>query len=189
MLLNQILVQQKNTPLRVIHERCSVFLTESEGLPLYKNLSCQYDDIQKIKARRRKAAGQFVETFNSAFGDNLAQRAIFANGQTSFRPHVSQTQEPFYIFPINGYRFLYSSEVDNSSEDYKQVVETVFEQFGSDKGLNIVTDLLKFAYKQNKLTEGITKGAEIVFYDIPFYYAVRVEPYHDYERLLSTISN
>ena len=134
--------------------------------------------------------GLISETFNNAFKSKLykiRQRAIFANGEVSSHNIVEDAQDSFYIFPVDGYKFIYSKEVENSTEDYKQVIESVFGQFGEQKGKEVVTDLLRFSYTSKHLAEGILSGSEIVVYGIPFYYAVRSSSVDNYSDMLTLI--
>jgi len=180
--------------LLILLERCSEFLEESGGQPLLKNLPSEYGDFHKVKVRLRKShkedTSDFMDTFNEAFEDqlhNLRQRAVFANGPVSFESADSDELEPFYIFPIDGFQYMYSKEVEDSSEDYKAVFDAIFEQFGSDKGNEVITDLLKFTYTSARLDEGIESGSEIIIYNIPYFYAIRASTVDDYSTLLTII--
>ena len=141
--------------LAIIAERCSQFVEEAAGNPLLKNLPSEYGDFHKVKVRKRKRRKQdpseeFAEVFNEAFEEelhDLRERAVFTNGESSFEGADSEELEPFYIFPIDGYRFMYSREVENSSQDYKAVFDSIFEQFGATKGNEVISDLLKFTYR------------------------------------------
>ncbi len=95
--------------------------------------------------------------------------------------------ESFYIFPIDGYKFMYSREVENSGQEYKQVFDTLFEQFGEKIGNEVITDLLRFTYTSKSLHEGITSGSELIIYGIPYFYAIRTTA-TEYSALLSTIT-
>lgn len=175
--------------LRILKTRCSQFLEDSNSLPLLKNLPETYGDFHKVKVRKRKGEDDFTETFNEAFEEehtDLWQRAVFANGLTSFEPEDGDF-ETFFIFPINGYKYMYCAEVENSSQEYKQVFDNIFEEFGSEKGQDVITDLLRFTYVQEELDKGIETGAEIVIYNIPFYYAIRTSSIGDYDALLTEI--
>ncbi len=83
---------------------------------------------------------------------------------------------------------MYSREVMNSGHEYKQVFDTLFEQFGEEKGNEVITDLLRFTYTSNNLSEGIESGSEIIIYGIPYFYAYKVSAVQDYDILLSKIS-
>jgi len=178
--------------LEILKERCSSFIQQSGGLPLLKNLSSRYGDFHKVKIRKRKAENNIDEMFDGAFNEEhheLRKRALFAYGQTSFEPLDEEIdkQEPFYIFPIDGYKFMYSQEVENSNEDYQQVFEIVIDHFGEQKGQEVLTDLLKFTYCHENLEHGISSGAEILIYNIPFFYAIRATTVEDYNELLTAI--
>ncbi len=176
--------------IQVLRASCTQFIKESQGQPLFKNLSTEYGDFHKIKVRKRKGeSGDFTETFNEAFEakhPGLRQRAIFANGPSSFQPTFTEGMEPFYVLPIDGYKFMYSREVENSGQEYKQVFDTLFEEFGEEKGNEVLTDLLRFTYTSSNLSEGIASGSELIIYGIPYFYAVRAES-TEYSELLSSI--
>ena len=177
--------------LRVLADRCFQFITEAQNRPLLKNLPKEYGDFHKVKVRKRKsdAPKLFSTMFNESFEDevkDLRERAIFANGEVSFRPSDELNIEPFYIFPIDGYDFMYSHEVENSNHDYKQVFDSILEQFGP-TGNTVITDLLKFTYTSDNLLEGIESGAEIIFYNIPCFYALRAATVDNYPNLIKEI--
>lgn len=173
-------------------QQCSDFINESEGTPLVKSLPKKYNTVHKVKVRNKRKQTKFSQTFNSAFQNehyNLRQRAIFTNGINSFVPDKDTLKESFYIFPINGYKYLYSKEVEQSDADYKQVFESILNQFGFDHGQEILTELLKFTYNSTNLREGIIHGSEIILYNIPYYYAVRTSNFPNYNQLLTSISS
>lgn len=181
--------KNQNDGYSVISKQCSDFILESGGLPLTKNLSNKYSSLQKVKVRKRKHIDHFGEAFNEAFEQEhfgLRQRAIFANSEPT-QPEL--LTESFYVFPINGYKFMYSSEVEQSDHEYKQVFETMFNQFGDEKSTEILSDLLRFTYSSVSLVEGIQSGAEIILYGIPYYYAVRCAAQPSYHDLLSSITD
>lgn len=189
MLIEDVLGTPKSLGSKEIHiiqESCSQFLTESAGLPLFKALPRTYGTFHKVKARMKKRNDNVGEAFNKAFETKytkLSQRAIFAYTQLQ---QINENVEPFYVFPINGYKFLYSKEVTNSSSDYKEVIDTLFEQFdNSSKAVEIVTDLLKYTYSSHNLHEGLSSESEIILYGIPYYYAVRVHDVPQYTRIIS----
>lgn len=168
---------------------CSQFLHETGNLPLLKSLPVSYSDIQKVKARKQKRSDVVSEVFNKAFNStwmDLRQRAIIAYPSN---PPISEQTEPFYVLPINGYQYMYSKEVTNSTSNYKQMIDVLFEQFSNNyQALDIITDLLKFTYTNTDLIEGIQSQSEIILYGIPYYYAVRVATYPNYQELITTIN-
>ncbi len=192
MRINELYQHYEDTKgIQILKSSCSQFFRESQGFPLLKNLSCSYSNFHKVKVRRRKGeSGEFTETFNEAFElqhPGIRNRAIFANGVMSFEPAISENYEPFFVFPIDGYKFIYSREVMNSGHEYKQVFETLFEQFGEEKGNDVLTDLLRFTYTSNELHEGIESGSEIIIYGIPYFYAIKTTAVQEYTQLLSQV--
>jgi hypothetical protein len=171
---------------QAIKTHCSQFLTESARLPLVKTLPTTYYNFHKVKIRLQKRKDEVSDVFERAFGEqfsNLRQRAVFAYPNL---PPVTEGTDLFYVFPVNGYKFLYSKEVTNSSNDYKRVIDTLFEQFEDPStASDIVTDLLKYTYSSTLLHEGIVSDSEIILYGIPFYYAVRTSACQDYNSLLA----
>jgi hypothetical protein len=170
-----------------ILSECEDFLTLSEGLPLLKNLPSSYDDIHKVKVRKRKKQNDFTKRFNEAFDDvftELRQRAVFANGALSLKESYND-EEPFFIFPIDGFKYLFSTEVENSNQQYQTVFEAILQELDENTAEQTLKDLLKFTYQSSNLAEGISSGAEIILYNIPYYYAVRTTSVPSYDDLLS----
>ena len=97
---------------QIIRERCSAFIVESNGLPLYKNLPNTYPDFHKVKVRHSKQHDVMSKSMN------LAQ--------------PEPETESFYIFPIDGFQFLYNTEVKEATD--LDVFDSIFEQFGEQKG-------------------------------------------------------
>jgi len=176
--------------LGLIKKKCSVFLKESEGLPIVRSLPHTYEDFQKVKVRKRKQSNTFSNTFNGAFKhelNDLRERAIFVNGLGTEMRNVEESTDLFYVFPINGYKFLYSTEVENSTKSYKQVFESIFDQLNEDSAKDVFIDLLRFSYISEDLAAGITAGAEIILYGIPYYYVIRESCVDNYDELLTNL--
>lgn len=171
--------------LTTLVSQCSQFIEEAGDQSLLKSLSNQYDDVHKVKVRKRKTQ-TFDNTFNEAFNFHyeLRQRSVFANGQSSFVSEGIQT-DTFYVFPIDGYKFMYCNEVQNSTVEYQQVFDSIVDGFGQSKGNEVITEMLKFTYIHDNLNEGISNGSELIFYNIPYYYAVRANM--EYDSLLTTL--
>lgn len=186
MLINEILDSSNNTiihELNTVRKTCGQFLTDSRGFPLYKLLPKTYKDVHRVKVRQQKYNNGLAEAFNKAFEEtfrNIRQRAIFA---VPTKPIQTEEMEPFYVFPLNGYKFLYCKEVKNSNADYQQVMNILVEQFNNDEAINLITDILKYTYVQTDLNEGIVSGSEIILYGIPAYYAVRVSSISNYNKI------
>lgn len=171
---------------QIITQQCSQYLQESANLPLLKALPVSYANFQKVKVRLQKHKDPINEVFDKAFGKefyNLRQRAIFANGTSC---ELREGFEEFYVFPTNGYKFLYSKVVSNSSTDYRHVIDTLVESFDDQsQATEIITDLLKMSYSTQHLSEGIESGSEVIFYGIPFYYAIRTSAVDSYSKIFT----
>ncbi len=82
---------------------------------------------------------------------------------------------------------MYCTEVTHSTKDYQQVFDSLFEQFESEKAEQLIHDLLKFTYTRENLIEGIERQVEIIFYNVPYYYAARVNTF-EYDDLLTDLT-
>ena len=164
---------------------CSEFLLASGGQPLLKNLPSYRDGFIKVKVRhqRKRNSDAFTENFNHAFADErsrLLQRSVFAHGEASFVPSTTPDLEPFYIFPVDGFRFMYNP-VAASTSQYKDTFDKLLTNVG-DSAPELFQKLLQYDYVFDKLSEGITGGSEIIFYGIPYYFALRKTIIDDYKR-------
>jgi len=157
----------------VIRHKCSQFIVESKGVPVYKCLD-KICTFTKLKARVKKRSDTFSESFNNAFAPKLRQRAIYAHGG------LSESLTPsYYIFPINGYKYVFNTQIENSS-----IYETVYNHIDSDE---LFAELLQHSYSNTNLVEGIKSGSEILFHNIPCCYAINTQAYEQYDELLSIL--
>lgn len=172
--------------LPTIEKECSQFLRESIGHPLLKNLPKNNDGFRKVKVRKKKHTETLTSVFNDAFKDDhsqLLQRSIFAHGTESFIPSEDDLTEPFYIFPINGFRYMYAENVLSTTEDYKKTLDFLMESLG-DSAIETFQEVLKYQYRHDKLYEALTGNSEIIIYDIPYYYAIRYSLIEKYSNFL-----
>lgn len=186
MLIEDVLGKSSQLGIRevqLIQEMCPQYLKESAGLPLFKLLPASRDSFCKVKVRLQKHKDTINEAFDKAFGNqflNLRQRAIFANPSI---PTLTEDVESYYVFPVDGYRFLYNTVVSNSGQEYQAVMDTLVESLVDESQANeIVIDILKRTYSTEQLHEGIQSDSEIIFYGIPHYYAVRTAVVHNYHK-------
>ena len=82
--------------------------------------------------------------------------------------------EPFYVFPIDGYKILFNPVVQNSQTDYKQ-----YDTLDIDDQL--VTDQLRLSYRTGTLHEATALNCEVIVYGISHYYALRASLIEDYK--------
>lgn len=174
--------------LKTIEQHCGQFLEQSNGIPLLKNLPITLDGFRKIKVRKKKATNnqELFSVYNEVFEEyhdynEIMQRSVFAHG-----PLIDKKEEglePFYIFPIDGFRFLYSKDVDNTTQIYKETFDKLLDTLDS-SGVGLFKEILKYQYVGIDLYEGLTSKSEIIVYDIPFYYAIRKSLFEDYNKFL-----
>lgn len=174
----------KHKDVHTIRTECSQFIQESVGLPVYRALPRSYSDFQRVKVRYQRHSTPVSEIFNAAFDDQYHQivpRGVFT--QSAIMEETDDL-EPFYVFPINGYRYVYSKGVQNSQMNFQDVISTLSENV--DGGLELTRDLIKYTYTQHNLQEGIVSESEIIFFNIPCFYAVRANAIVRYSRLINT---
>lgn len=167
---------------------CSEFLSLSRGLPLIKALPADGEFIRKVKVRKKKSSDDFVSKFNSAFDDmynNLYGRSIFCNGE-----HAESTlgKEQFYVFPINGFSFLFNPSVSYHKE-YQELYEKMIKYMPVEECQKVFVDIISYSYKESNvnLNEAILTKKEIILFGIPYYYAIRVDRFPDYTVLLNDL--
>jgi len=190
MLLNDVLYSTDYSGYEPIGENCHQFFAESGGFPMVKLLPKEYKDFQKVKIRKRKNVSSFATSFNEAFEHEMHQlreRSLFANGEVFLESKtiIDDTIEPFYVFPIDGYDFIYNKGVTNSSENYAETFNEIFNQLTESSADKVFVELMKFSYRSDNLKEGLATGAEIITYGIPYYYTIRKSVVNDYNNLLT----
>ena len=153
---------------------CSEFLVLSEGQPLLRNLPKRHDGFIKVKVRQKRMSDSFIENFNGAFSaerTNLLQRSVFVRGEATFKTSTDPALEPFYVFPIDGFRFMYNP-LASSTLEYKNTFDTLLANVG-ESAPEIFQKVLRTDYLFDKLDEGISGGSEIILFGISHYYALR----------------
>ena len=181
-------IEQFRTELSQVRQ-CTQFLCESKGQPLLKNFPTNPSSnwLRQVKIRHHKKVDSIIESFNKAFDatfgiHNIHQRAIFTNGVKTFR--LQEGHDAFYVFPINRYNFIYNPEIASAKTKYQTTFEELQESFSDEETVKqIITELVSYTYISENLCEGIDKGAEVVFFGIPYYYAIKQSVYPDYEKL------
>lgn len=163
---------------------CSDYLKESNGAPLYKVLT-PGNDVRKVKLRIRKMRDslEINNIYEHAFSINkIYNKALFANGKKS-----TNDDNLYYVFPVNGYKFFYATEIENSSRDAKATLDEMIRESNHDIAEELLTDLMKFIYKSDNLIEAIESGAEVMLYNIQKFYAVKTSSYKKYDELYNKL--
>lgn len=157
-----------DNPYLPILVECQQFLDNSLGMPLLMTLPNRYGGFKRVKVRHRKHRNnETAQAFNRAFNKRIFQRAVFCDSVTSFTPVLDErvnTTDIYYIFPPDGYRFLYNPAIKQLDVDHTNDDE--LEQ-------HLLSDVFAFGYRQDSLWTAIESNTQIILYDIPFYYCVK----------------
>lgn len=168
----------------LVKEACGDFLRAAGRQPLFKTMPSHYDDFRKVKVRFRRMNNEKSELINRSFQDQhnkLYQRSVFAWTDRSCLP---ATEDAFYIFPINGYEFLYNTEIKNSTLEYQKTLEVLMKEARSAEEANaLFSDVLKYTYESNDLDKAFEAKSEVIVHNIPFFYSVRADVI-DYDELI-----
>ena len=163
----------------IIQKKCGQFIAESKGIPLLKNLPSSYPDIKKVKVRHKTNIPVLGTLLNKAFDHKIYERAVFANGPQSFKPILNENVidfDIFYVFPPDGFHFLYNTTYSELAIEKLQQIENTLGPIGP--------DLIRFNFLNDNLSEAIDSNAQIILYDIPYYYCVRASSV-DYTDIIS----
>lgn len=167
-----------------IIRECSDFLKASEGKPLRKLLRNNGPDTRKVKVRKKKQVSEVGTIFNEVFSSpaDIRQRCIFANGDSLSRV---ESYDSFFIFPINGFKYMFCPNVIDSDVEYTARLKELQETTPED-AVMLLKEVMQFEYVHNQnLLEAITRGDEIIIYGIPYYYAIRESTVKSYSTLFS----
>lgn len=172
-----------------IKKECSDYINLSKGNYAQKPLSFDGRYMKRVKVRKKKNKDDFSELLDEAFQEeyrDIMGRSIFCNGVHS---QESNDKPQFYVFPINGFKVLYNPEIDYYGE-YMRIYETLTNTMDTDLARKTFIDMVEYSYKGNNfdLSEALFSNNEIIFYGIPFFFAVRKDKHPDYGSLLNMIS-
>lgn len=162
-----------------IKKECSEFLKLSNGLPLLKNLNKKDKLIRREKVRMKKNKNLDLNNIiNKIYKEhhNLIQRSILAHGAFGFEPIIDDYKEPCYIFPINGFKFMYTPYINDTINEYKNTLSNIPKSMEFD----LFKDIIINNYSHDNLEKGLKENNEIIIYNIPYYYAVNCEYVDEY---------
>jgi len=100
-------------------------------------------------------------------------------------PYTEAGTEPFFIFPVNGFKFMYSPLVFHSSSQYRDAFEEIISAMGPEGAIETFSEVLKYDYVSADISKGLQQGCEIIVYGIPYFYAVRKDSVISYSTLFS----
>jgi L-ribulose-5-phosphate 3-epimerase UlaE len=156
-----------------IKKECSQFIRNSNGNPLFKSLPSGKDAFIRVKARHRKMHDDsFENAFNSAFQkqtNKIFSKAIFCNTNEVILPN----HENYYVFPIDGYRILYSKNDKNTSKTYQTALAEILDMVAENHAVSLLTTILSDDYTDENLSEALLHKKEILIYNIPYFFAIK----------------
>lgn len=156
-----------------IKNECTEFIEKSKGMPLFKSLMSGKDGFIRIKARHRKIHDEsFENAFNSAFQkqtNKMLSKAIFCNTNEIILPN----HENYYVFPIDGYRILFSRNDTNTSKTYQTALTEILDMVAENHAVSLLTTILSDDYTDENLSEALKNKKEILVYNIPYFYAIK----------------
>lgn len=183
--ISEIFNIKNNNILSLIKKDCSDFLLKSYDNPLIKNLPNSYEDFKKVKIRIKKRQDIISELFNNSFNHSfLKEKSLFVNGFS--KTNISDNTEPFYIFPINGFNFMFNPKINSIKEYYESLIK-LNSILPNNVSNNVLIELFKLTYIKDDFKNAILSEAEIIIYNIPFYYCVKTKIFKDYKTLLLNI--
>lgn len=174
--------------LKRIQKECSEFIENSKGNYAEKPLTFDGRFIKKVKVRKKKNKDDFSSLFDQAFREkyrDIMGRSIFCNG---IHAEEIKSQEQFYVFPINGFSILYNPDVDYYQE-FMRIYQTLQNTMDTEVAKQTFIDMVEYSYTENdfELSEALYSGNEIIFYGIPYFFAVKKDKHPDYSLLLKMI--
>lgn len=168
----------RSSALYLIRTKCSQYLSESNNKPIFKRLDWRYGAFAKVKVRHSPTY-KTNQILDEAFGESIESTLVPVTSQPL--DVVTESDDWFYMFPVNGYKFLYSTQI----VDYRyQADKLMFKSNDRD----LVVDTMRESYIHNTgLVEGIDTCVELLLYNMPSFYVVSCSRHISYSSLLSSI--
>lgn len=162
--------------LPTIEKECSEFINNSNNYNLIKSFPKEYEGFRKVKVRKRNVNEIISAIFDKGLynNKNITARSIFVTGESGYQyPPPNSNLEPFYIFPINGFKFKYNPIVSNINQQYNFILEKTLKIISPDVAIDMFSESLHDSYYSDNLEQAIKSGAELMIYNIPYFYAIK----------------
>lgn len=161
-------------------------------MPLIKAMPDNGEDVKRVRVRKKKRKDPLSKKFNIAFDDlyhNLHGRSVFCNGKHAEK--CERNNVLYYVFPVDGFKYLYNPEVDFHG-DYLEMYQTLDGILDTEHKNKIFVDVIRYSYLKDNpstLSEALLDKKEIIIYNIPCYYSIKVETVESYIKLLEDIKS
>jgi len=168
----------------LLHEECSSFFTMANNHPLYKNLPLTCGNFSKVKVRLKKKLSPqpITGVINTAFKDQYArfrERAVFTQSDKNIVT-LSEDQALYYVFPVNGFKFLYNPTIQNTEHQYTVLLKYLSAQYNNEaQAIDTTIDVMSYTYTNSLLHEGMEHHAEIILFNMSHYYCVKATINYD----------
>lgn len=157
----------------IIRQECSDFLYETNR-PLFKELNAT-DVFKRVKNRhQQKLPDAYAQVLSEAIsrpGEHFnLERSVITTSQLSSH----------YVFPINGYKYVYFPYSNNLKEHFDFVTNAT--------SVELATELASMTHRRMDLHEALNSNIQCAVYNISHYYAVStalIEYDELYERLIA----
>lgn len=170
---------------KTILKECKQFLEESEDKPLVRPLPMSGEGFRKIKVRKKnRYVHPFEQYFDKAFNEKYKEirlRSMIVQTDSAARS-CPEGSELFFVFPIDGYKILYNQYI-NDYATYADTLQKLLSESTTVEGL--ISQVFQFTYESNDLSKAIDSGAELLIYDIPYYYAIRASLVENYSEFVT----
>jgi len=186
-----------NRIIQRIRDECGEYLSMAGPYPSIKRLSGDEASYhRKVKVRHKKNPTGVIRLLGKAMeheARNIHMRCVSVNGP-DIKEALSKNDasELYYIFPINGFRYLYNNRVD-TFEQYQKTLKALLESktITRESAVQLVIDSMSYTYSKFdiKLKEALKTSKEVIFYNMPYYYAVSVKKYPSYYTLTRLLQN
>lgn len=154
---------------------CREFLSECNGIPLYKSFnSCselEFKSHQKVKIRSKNVSSAYDDIIDDII-DDIVEYKNFKN-----RSLVTTTVRPideinsYYVFIPDSFKCMnVKPGIDsNIGETYDLIDSSV------DNIQLTIDNLFAYSYEYGNLSKAIQYDNDIIFYNIPYYYCIKID--------------
>jgi len=176
--------QKMKDSFKKLKVECDQFLELSGGYPAVRALKPDGRYVKRVKVRHKKNTTGFMRVMGDALKDEyegIDVRSVITNGPYS----TVEGAVSYYIFPKNGFSFLFNPRVTDH-EEYKESYERLIKlDVSQNDAMAIVEDAIEYAYTSGERTlkQALQSNKEIIFYGMPYYYAISAEKHPFYEEL------
>lgn len=164
-----------------ILKECNTFLNTTK--PLYKILRSSGEGFRRIKIRKKSKYVYGIEKyFDMAFTSQYKDLRLRSMVAHTVRPtEIPDGSELFYVFPVDGFKILYNKQIP---EHLKYMAE-LDDVIGDDIAEVVLPALFNGSYSDD-ITSALESNSDVLIFDIPCYYAVRVSLVEDYNNFIAS---